>query len=238
MKRTHKFAILVVILFVAAGLLLSARPAPPAGAFADDFSSRTMRVDYFHSGTAAEEHISLDRIVADGPWAGSTTRLLDDTNLGKYFFEVADRATNRVLYSRGFASVFGEWETTPEAKKLWRTYPESLRFPWPKHPVQATVKKRDADGVFRELWTTAVDPGSRFVVPADAAPRGAVWTLFENGPASEKVDLLILGDGYSAAEMEKFHADAKRLSDALFSFEPFKSRRADFNVRAIDTPAG
>jgi hypothetical protein len=239
MKRTQKFAILAAVILAAAGLLLAARPAPlPAGSFAEDFSSRTMRVDYFHSGTAKVEHVSLDRVVADGPWAGSTTRLLDDTNLGKYFFEVTDRATNRVLYSRGFASVFGEWETTDEAKKIWRTYPESLRFPWPKRPVQVTVKKRDDEGVFRELWTTAVDPESRFVVAADAAPRGTVWTLFENGPASEKVDLLILGDGYSAAEMEKFHADAKRLADALFSFEPFKSRRADFNVRAIDTPAG
>jgi hypothetical protein len=238
MKRTHISFAFAIIIFAAAGLLLAARaPAPAAGSFADDFTPRTMRVDYFHSGTATEEHVSLDRVVADGPWAGRTTRLLDDTNLGKYFFEVADRATNRVLYSRGFASVFGEWETTGEAKKIWRTYPESLRFPWPKRPVQVTVKKRDAEGVFRELWTTAVDPDSRFVVPADAAPRGAVWTLFENGPASEKVDLLLLGDGYTAAEMEKFHADAKRLTDALFSFEPFKSRRSDFNARAIDTPA-
>src|SRR2546422_7533296 len=32
------------------------------GAFDADFTGRTMRVDYFHSGTATEEHISLDRI--------------------------------------------------------------------------------------------------------------------------------------------------------------------------------
>jgi len=207
------------------------------GAFDADFTGRTMRVDYFHSGTATEEHISLDRIVADGPWPGSRTRPIDDLNLGKFLFEVTDRASNRLLYSRGFSSIYGEWETTGEAKKTWRTYHESLRFPWPKRQVQVTLKKRDAENVFREIWATAIDPNSRFVVLADAVPAGRVWTIFENGPPADKVDLLILGDGYTDAEMEKFHADAKRLVDALFLEEPFRSRKADFNVRAIDLPS-
>jgi hypothetical protein len=216
----------------------AARPAPQAlPSFDADFTGRTMRVDYFHSGTATEEHISLDRVVSDGPWPGSRTRLVDDLNLGKYLFEVADRASNRLLYSRGFSSVYGEWQTTAEAKQVWRTYHESLRFPWPRRPVQVTLKKRGDDGLFREIWTTAIDPNSRFVNSADLAPQGHVWALFENGPPAEKVDLLILGDGYTAAEMEKFHADATRLVGALFREEPYRSRKSDFNVRALELPS-
>ena len=228
-------AIALVAVWLGASLLL-ALSGPPAEthSFDADFTGRTMRVDYFHSGTATEEHISLDRVVADGPWPGSRTRLVDDTNFGKYLFEVTDRATNRLLYSRGFSSVYGEWETTGEAKKVWRTFQESLRFPWPKRPVQVTLKKRDSENVFREVWATAVDPNSRFVTPADSALRGRVWTVFENGPPSEKVDLLVLGDGYTAAEMEKFHSDVTRLIAALFEEEAFRSRKADFNVRAMD----
>jgi hypothetical protein len=225
-----KLAVLLSLLALVAAWAGSER-------FAADFTDRTMRVDYFHSGDASEEHISLDQVVSDGPWPGSRTQLLDELNLGKYFFEVVDRETNRVLYSRGFSSIYGEWETTPEAKKVWRTYHESLRFPWPRRPVQVTLKKRDAQNAFRELWTTVIDPNSRFVVPADLPPRGQVWTLFENGPATEKVDLLLLGEGYTGAEMDKFHADAQRLVDALFQHEPFRSRKQDFNVRAIDLPA-
>nr|NIM49868.1 peptidase M64 [Gemmatimonadales bacterium]NIN11123.1 peptidase M64 [Gemmatimonadales bacterium]NIN49720.1 peptidase M64 [Gemmatimonadales bacterium]NIP07184.1 peptidase M64 [Gemmatimonadales bacterium]NIQ99576.1 peptidase M64 [Gemmatimonadales bacterium] len=66
---------------------------------------------------------------------------------------------------------------------------------------------------------------------------GQVWTLFEHGPPSEKVDIVLLGEGYAAQEMPKFHGDARRLIDQLFSYEPFKSRKSDFNVRAIDLPA-
>jgi hypothetical protein len=61
--------------------------------------------------------------------------------------------------------------------------------------------------------------------------------VFINGPAATKVDLLVIGEGYTAREMAKFHADVKRLLPALFEQEPFKGRRADFNVRALDLPS-
>jgi hypothetical protein len=37
--------------------------------------------------------------------------------------------------------------------------------------------------------------------------------------------------------MEKFHQDVTKMIDELFAVEPFKSRKKDFNVRAIDTPS-
>jgi hypothetical protein len=218
-------------------VVLSCLPARAVD-FDTFFVERTMRVDYFHSGSATEERISLDRAVMDGGWAGSRTRLLDDTNLGKYFFEVIDRDTNIAIYSRGFASIYGEWETTGEARSVWRTFHESLRFPWPRKPVQVSLRKRAADNSFAEIWSTTVDPDSRFVVRADVQVAGQVWTVLESGPPSNKVDLLVLGDGYTASEMGKYRSDVKRLIEALFRHEPFKSRRSDFNVRALDLPAG
>jgi len=222
--------------FAAALLLCNPLFAAPVS-YPAFFTDETMRVDYFHTGGKGAEIISLDRVVNDGPWPGSRNRLIDDTNLGKYLFEVIDRQTNQPVYSRGFASIYGEWETTEEVRSTNRTFHESLRFPWPKEPVQVVLKKRDRDNAFHELWSTVIDPNSRFVNKARLKPQGKVWTLLENGPASAKVDLLVLGEGYSAAEIPKFHADAQRLVDALFATEPFKSRKKDFNVRAIDLPS-
>ena len=205
--------------------------------FDDHFRDKTMRIDLFHTGGMGEEIIALDQIVSDGPWSGSTTRLIDDTNLGMFMVEVIDPSTNQVVYSRGFATIYGEWETTGEARQTHRTFHESLRLPWPSHPVQVVLKKREDNDGFHEIWSTTVDPDSRFVNPADARPAGEVWTLLESGPAHEKVDLLLIGEGYTPAEKEKFHRDAKRLTEALFAHEPFKSRKSDFNVRAIDLAA-
>ncbi len=237
MTRVRIYALSIA--FVA---LTLAGPAPArVGAapsdFDDLFTNKTMRVDYFHTGREGTEIVSLDQVVSDGPWAGSRTRLVDDTNLGTYLFMVSDVATKRPIYSRGFSSVYAEWETTPEAKERYRTFGESLRFPWPKKVVQVSLQKRQPDMTFREIWSTAVDPGSRFVNAADRAPAGHVETIFENGPPSEKVDLLLISEGYTEKELPKFRADAKRLLNRMFTTEPFKSRIKDFNVRALEIPS-
>ena len=206
-------------------------------AFEAKFTGRTMRVDLFHTGGLAGETVALDRAVDDGPWPGSRSRLLDDTNLGSHFFEVRDVRTNQALFSRGYSSIYSEWETTDEAKRTARTFPESLRLPWPKERVQVVLKRRDKENVFRELWTAVLDPASAPANPAPRAAAGKVWTVFENGPAASKLDLLVLGEGYVEKDLPKFHADVKRLVDLLFTYEPFRSRRSDFNVRALDVPS-
>jgi hypothetical protein len=225
------------MLFWFAFMMLSTSLAqPPPKTF--DFG-KTMRVDYFHTGgPKSGETVSLDRVVNDGPWPGSRTQLIDSTNLGTYFFEVQEKTSGQVVYSRGFASVYSEWSTTPEVKTAHRTFHESLRFPWPAGPVAVTLKKRQADNSFSAIWSTEVDPGSRFV--NSAAPTGhagTVWTVFESGPASEKVDLLVISEGYTKDQLPKFHKDTRRLLDGLFAQEPFKSRKSDFNVRALDLPS-
>ncbi|HET6201904.1 MAG TPA: M64 family metallopeptidase [Planctomycetota bacterium] len=205
--------------------------------FDSSFTGRAMRFDYFHSGTATEEHVSADRFRVEGDWPGSRVHLLDDTNFGKYLFCVADAATNRTVFSRGFRSIYGEWETTGEAKKAWRTFHESQRFPEPKGLVQLVLKKRGEDGAFREIFSTVVDPGGRFVDRSPVAPRGEAFPLFESGPPARKVDLLFLAEGYAASEKEKFRRDVTRLAGVLFEAEPYRSRKGDFNVRALFLPS-
>jgi hypothetical protein len=205
--------------------------------FERDFTGRTLRFDYHHSGDASEEHVSLDGLRVEGPWPGSRTRLVDDTNLGKYLFLARDLETNRVLYSRGFASIYGEWETTGEAKRAWRVFHESQRMPEPRGKVQLVLHKRGPDGAFREIFAQVVDPSGRFADRSRLVPRGVVAPLFESGPPETKVDVLVLGDGYTAAEAGKFRGDAERLSAVLFETEPFRSRKGDFNARTLHVPA-
>ncbi len=190
-----------------------------------------MRLDYYHSGNASQEMFSLDRVVLEPlPWPGDLKKAVDDSNLGKYFFEVRDRASGRVLYSRGFASIYGEWETTGEATKLNRTFSESLRFPAPEVPVQIVLKERDKQNAFREVWSVEVDPKDKFIDRSRPQPPGKLIELQKSGDPATKVDFLILGDGYTAAELPKFEKDARRLMAILFATSPFKEHQHDFNV--------
>ena len=216
--------------FILASAMLAAATAASAA------PARTMRLDYYHTGNATEERFSLDRVVVEPlPWAGGQP--IDDTNLGKYFFEVVDRRTNRVLYSRGFASIFGEWEGTAEAKKMNRTFHESLRFPAPEGPVQVVLKKRDPRNAFREIWSVVLDPKDMLVDSSKPASPGPIIEIQRMGDPAVKVDFLIVGDGYTAAERPKFEKDARRLAEILFSFSPFKEHRSDFNVWGLCPPS-
>ena len=181
----------------------------------------------------------MDRVVIEPlPWPGNPERPIDATNRGKYFFEVSDASTNRVVYSRGFSSIYGEWETTGEAKEINRTFSESLRFPEPNGKVKIVVKKRNAKNVFRDVWTLALDPADKFVLRnAEAPDAGPLIRLHESGDPAKKLDLLILGDGYTARERAKFERDARRLVGVLFNTTPFKERQHDINVWGLVPPA-
>ncbi len=213
-----------------AALSLSAQAAPPP-------QPATIRVDYLHSGDAKQEHYAMERVVLEPlPWPGDMTRTLDDTNRGVNKVEVVDAKTGVLLYSRGFSTVFGEWSSTDEAQKANRGFEESVRFPKPSQPVKVRILKRDEHNGFVLAWSVDVDTDAMDVVrkqaPAPAKPIG----IRVNGPSSQKVDLLILGDGYTKAEMAKFEATARRLADHLFAVSPFKERAEDFNVWALALP--
>jgi hypothetical protein len=199
---------------------------------------RTLRVDYYHTGNSHEEWFSLDRLVLEPlEWPGNLSKTIDESELGNYLFEVREKGSGKLLYSRGFNSVFGEWKTTDEALHGNRTFSESLRFPRPETPVEVSLKERDGSGLrddqkatWKEIWKTIVDPADKFVDRSRPPSPGALTELQKMGDPATKVDLLVLGDGYTAAERPKFEKDARRFMEALFSTSPFHEHQTDFNV--------
>ena len=222
----HARRILTAALLAAVPVVLAAAEQPA-----------TMRLDYFHTGGQGSEIFTVDRVVIEPlPWPGNPQRASDDSNLGTYRFEVRDSAGHAV-YSRGFASIYAEWSTTAEAGKSHRTFAESLRFPVPTGPVQVVLQERNAEQVFKTVWQTSIDPADMFIDRA-LPPQQALLEIEHNGAPPDKVDLVLIGDGYTAAECTaKFRPDAERMTAALFRHEPFKSRRRDFNVWGLCPPA-
>jgi hypothetical protein len=198
----------------------------------------TMRLDYYHTGNSGQEMFSVDRVVIEPlPWPGDLSKTIDNTNLGKYFFEVREKNSSRVLYSRGFASIYGEWETTDEAKATMRTFSESLRFPAPTVPVEIVLKKRDAKNGWRNVWSATIDPSDIFIDRSKSPAPAQLIPIQKMGDPSTKVDFLIIGDGYTARELAKFQTDARRLVEVLFATSPFKEHRREFNVWGLCPPA-
>ncbi|MDI6766742.1 MAG: M64 family metallopeptidase [Bacteroidota bacterium] len=200
------------------------------------FFNKTMRVDYYHTGTKGTETISLDKVYEEGPWAGSTQNLVDVLNMGEYMVRVFDAATTQMIFSRGYSSVFQEWQTTDEALAgIYKTFHESVRLPFPKNKIQLVICRRDKKMGFHEIFSTVIDPNDPTQVNREKKPVAyKVVPLMKSGDSHEKVDKVIVGDGYRKEDMEKFRKDAKHFNDVMFSTSPFKERKKDFNVWTIE----
>jgi hypothetical protein len=199
---------------------------------------RTLRIDYYHTGNSQQESFSLDRTVLEPlEWPGNPAKTIDESQLGDYLFEVREKSSGKLEYSRGFNSVFGEWKTTDEALHANRTFSESLRFPMPAKVVEVTLKER-AGGGFHEVWKIIVDPKDEFLDRGRPPSPGKLLELQKMGDPATKVDLLVLGDGYRTAERKKFEADAGRFMKMLFAASPFREHRQDFNVWGLCPAAG
>lgn len=197
----------------------------------------TVRLDYTHSGNALGEQYAIERVLVEPlPWPGDMNQPFDDTNRGNNRMEVVDAKTGDLLYSRDFSTIFAEWKTTEEANRVSRGFHESVRFPKPDRPVRVRILRRDERNQFSVAWSVEVDTDGQDVVRKQAPALAQPIPVKVSGPSPHKVDLLILGDGYTRADMKKFEADARRLSAHLFEVSPFKERAGDFNVWAMAVP--
>lgn len=88
--------------------------------------------------------------------------------------------------------------------------------------VPADVRKRGSDGLFKSK---------------DGWPGSEVRDLVNSGQLQNRINLTIVGDGYTADEKEKFFTDASRIKDDLFATSTFKSYLALFNVHAVFVPS-
>src|SRR5688572_29053449 len=199
--------------------------------------ARTWRLDFYQTGGPGIEAYSFDRVVIEPlAWPDNPTANVDSRLTGNYRFEVVD-ASGRTIFARGYDPAFAEWVTTAESKKIRRTFHDSLRFPALAGSAEIVLRKRDGDGDYDEVWRHAIDPADPFI-DRSTPIRQQVIAIERHGEPQAKVDVLLLGDGYTAADCKRtFGAEARRLADALFALEPFKSRRTDFNVWGICPPS-
>jgi hypothetical protein len=241
--RPCRARILAQVLCTAAAVVLAASARPGA---AEDAPSNpapsaahpsTLRVDLVHTGGQGLEVFAIDRVVLEPlPWPGDLRRAVDASNSGTYRFEVR-QPDGGLWYSRGYSSIFAEWLTTAEARDAHRSFHESLRFPRPERPVRVTMQRRNAEQLFETVWEALVDPDGIFVERAPPPPQTLI-ALEQHGAPPDKVDLLLIGDGYTAQDCAgAFASDARRILEALFRHEPFRARRADFNLWGLCPPS-
>ena len=90
---------------------------------------------------------------------------------------------------------------------------------------------------------SALTPEQKAQFEAEALQAKPEWegsevkTIVNQGPSENRIDLTIVGDGYTEAEKARFFEDAKRLTDDMFVGQTFASYLPLFNVHAVFVPS-
>ncbi|NUP17704.1 MAG: hypothetical protein HOZ81_16750 [Streptomyces sp.] len=77
-------------------------------------------------------------------------------------------------------------------------------------------------------------PSSRALSPEETQADGAVTKVIDNGPTASRLDIVFVGDGYTADELAQFHADVRERWAEIVAVEPYRAYAGLFNVWAVD----
>jgi hypothetical protein len=207
-------------------------------AFERYFVDSTMRVDLYHVGDRNDEFYTLDRVLREGRWAGTVGDLIDPFDYGRYRARLIDIASNRLIYSRGYDTYFGEYKTTDQAKSgSKRVFQESVLCPFPRHPVLLIIDRRNRSNIYQPLFEQRVDPSDYHTIAESVSRRDVIIPVVRSGDPHHAVDLVVVAEGYAQSEQKKFAEDVKRYADILFEWEPYRQYRDRFNVTGVFSPS-
>ena len=197
--------------------------------FEDHFIPQALRIDFLLAGSADQQTLYIQGMKKEEPWAGPRKNLVNPFGYGNFRVMVRDSLNQKLLYSRGFSTLFEEWQTTGEANQTSRAFSHTIRIPFPRHKMIIQIKKR---GDNQLLWEKKVTPDNYFIRD-EKPPQAEVKRLHGSGDPARSVDIAFLAEGYTRDEMKKFEEDVRNISDYIFSQKPFSTYRDRFNIYAV-----
>lgn len=205
--------------------------------FDDYFVDKTLRIDYLFTGNAHQQSIVLDGLTSLPQWAGRRHNLADLPLQGNGKVTVRDKATGKVIYRTSFSSLFQEWIGENEAKTVTRGYENTFLVPFPKQKVAITAELTDNRHEVAASFTHDVDPADILIHNRGIKSITPHRYLLHNGNSAECIDVAILAEGYTPAEMDLFYEDAQKACNALFDHAPFTQNKKKFNIVAVASPS-
>lgn len=201
------------------------------------FEDASLRIDYYLFGDATTTTYALKEMIREPYWGGSRHNLIDTLHFGDYIVEVYEQGTDKLLFSKGYNNLYGEWQTTSEAKRERKGFEESAVIPFPKHKVDVVLSYLDRSDKKTEGLRLTVSPDDYFIRNYDDLHLPVYDAWIGNEDPSKAVDIVVLPDGYTQAEMGKFLSDCDFFVRSLFQYAPYDGYRHCFNVRGVMIPS-
>jgi hypothetical protein len=206
--------------------------------FTKYFLDKTLRIDYYITGDSKKECIAIDCFYKYDKWAGRTTNLIAPFSTGVFRIKVYSEKTGQLIYSYGFNTYFSEYQTTDKALNgIYETYHETALIPYPKNKVKFVIEKRDRKHNIKTVFETVLDLSNTIVAtPKKNKELSTVKVLFSGNP-HKKADIVIIGEGYTKLEKQKFLKDLSHFANVFLSHKPYCDMKNCFNITGIFVPS-
>lgn len=214
-------------------LLLSFIPLQGQIVYEKYFTDKVLRFDFMLAGNSSETLVYPVGMKEEQYFAGSRQNLVDPFGYGNFKYEVFDSTGSVLIYSRGFCTLFQEWQTTEEARNTNRSFYEVATMPFPKDKIQFVLSIREKNGNFSRIYETAIDPNDFYIKKEKPLDTNFSRIYGKSDPAVS-VDLAFIAEGYRADEMDKFRDDVKKLTDVLMAEPPFSEYPDKINIWAVE----
>lgn len=211
--------------------------AVKAQTFEHYFTDRTLRVDYLFTGNAERQTICVDELSSLPRWAGRRHHLSELPLAGNGQITMKDATDGTVIYRTSFSALFQEWLETDEARTTAKGFENTFLLPFPRRAVSVEVTLFDSHRQVRARLQHRVDPEDILIRRKGETHVCPHRYLLKSGQADRCIDVAIVAEGYTEAEMDVFYRDAQTACESLFDHEPFRSMKKRFNVVAVASPS-
>lgn len=242
--RTYKYSFLIFSTLVFACILKAQEVRPRMDGRLEE---ETLRVDYIFSGTDKTASISVDELCRMHGWAGRRTHMAEVPLRGNGQICMTTEEEGDTLYRMSFSTLFQEWQATEEAVSIQKSFENVFLLPMPAVPVNITVELFDFKGKIAASLTHPVNPEDILIRPVGGFTGEDIAKYREgcekgkyihfSGSPEEKIDVAIVAEGYTSADMDTFYKDAEAAVASIFNHEPFSAFKDRFNFIAVASPS-
>lgn len=192
--------------------------------------TKSLRVDFQLTGDLTHTQVFFTQMKEEPFYGGSTINHIMP-QYGEFLFQLTDIKSGKVLFSKGFNSLYGEWiySRKPNEKKLFY---HAIQTPFPTRDMILNISQRQSDGNYSVIGTDTISPENYFI-KKEKVKEFPIQKIIYNGHSSNKVDIAVIAEGYTVDELDKFYADVRRLTDYMFTIPPYDKYKAHFNIYAI-----
>ena len=201
------------------------------------FTESSLRIDYCLTGDQSKTTFSLKELIHEPYWSGSKSNLIDTLEFGNYIVKVFESGTDKLLFSKGYQNLYGEWATTLEAQKITKTFEESVIVPFPKVNIDIVLYRKTWEGELVEGMRLTIAPDDYFIRDYDNLNLPVYDAWVGNKDYTKSVDIVILPECYTQAEMGKFIKDCDFFVESMFNYAPYDRYRESFNIRGVMAPS-